>query len=98
MPVNTASPLLRALDTIWAKLGIYTNVVAVSESVRTTCRHYPEQLQARTVVVHNGLRGWRPSELSRAEARGRFDVRDDAYLLVAVGRLVEQKNYPFMLR
>jgi glycosyltransferase involved in cell wall biosynthesis len=98
MPVNTASPPLRALDTIWAKLGIYTNVVAVSESVRTTSAHYPERLRAKTVVVHNGLLGWRPSGLTRTGARKRFRVADDAFLMVAVGRLVAQKNYPFMLR
>lgn len=97
-PVNTASPLLRRLDGLWARLGMYTGVVAVSEGVRATCRHYPAWLKERTVVVHNGLRDWRPSGLTREEARRRFEVADGTLLLVAVGRLAEQKNYPFMLR
>jgi glycosyltransferase involved in cell wall biosynthesis len=98
MPVNTAAPVLRGLDTLWAWLGFYTGVVTVSESVRTTCSHYPAWLLKRTVVVHNGLRAWTPSHLDRTEARRRFAIPDDKYVLVAVGRLAQQKNYPFMLR
>jgi glycosyltransferase involved in cell wall biosynthesis len=95
-PVNTANPLLRHLDTLSAWSGNYTGVVAVSESVRATCRHYPAWLRDRTVTVHNGLHDLHPSALTRAEARRRFDVVD-TFLLVAVGRLAEQKNYPLML-
>ena len=97
-PVSTASPLLRRMDTLWAWLGMYTGVVAVSEAVRAKCSHYPAWLKERTVVVHNGLRDWRPSSLTRAEARRRFAIADGSFLLVAVGRLAEQKNYPLMLR
>jgi glycosyltransferase involved in cell wall biosynthesis len=98
MPANTASPLLRRLDSLWARLGIYTRVVAVSGAVRDTCRHYPARLRARTVVVYNGIRDWQPSRLSREDARRRLGVPDGKMALVAVGRFVAQKNYPFMLR
>lgn len=98
MPANTASRPLRLLDTLWAWLGVYTAVVAVSASVRETTRHYPARLQRRTSVIYNGLRDWRPSRLSRAEARQRFGVPDGVTVLVAVGRFVPQKNYPFMMR
>ena len=97
-PVNTISPVMRVLDTVAAWLGIYTGVVAVSEGVRASCRHYPAWLRSRTVVVHNGLRDWRPSTLTREEARERLSVADETLLLVAAGRLAEQKNYPLMLR
>lgn len=98
MPINTATPLLRQLDLAWAWLGVYTGVVAVSESVRATCSRYPARLLARTSVVHNGLRDWQPSALGRDEARRRFAVADGRTVLVAVGRLAKQKNYPFMLK
>jgi glycosyltransferase involved in cell wall biosynthesis len=96
-PVNTIGITMRVLDMIAAWAGIYTDVIAVSESVRSSCRHYPVRLRRRTVVVHNGIRGWRPSSLTREEARKRFAVRDDAFALVAVGRLAKQKNYSLML-
>jgi len=97
MPVNTASPLLRRMDLAWAFLGLYTGVVAVSESVKLTCRKYPEWLLKKTVVVHNGLRDFHPSKLTHEEARRRFDVPEGKTALVAVGRFAKQKNYPFLL-
>jgi glycosyltransferase involved in cell wall biosynthesis len=98
MPIHTASSLLRRLDLLWAWLGVYTGVVAVSESVRATCCHYPENLRERVVVVHNGLRDFRPSTLTREEARRRFNITGDRTVMVAMGRLATQKNYPFMLK
>lgn len=97
MPVSAATPLMRRLDAIWAKLGVYTQVVAVSDSVRESCAHYPADLRAHTRVVHNGLRNWQASTLSQAEARARFGVPEGVLALVAVGRFAGQKNYPFML-
>lgn len=97
-PVNTISPTMRVLDAFAAWLGIYTDVVAVSEGVRATCSHYPPWLRRRTVVVHNGLRDWRPSTLGREAARRRLGVPAGTLLLVAVGRLAEQKSYPLLLR
>jgi glycosyltransferase involved in cell wall biosynthesis len=97
-PVDTMNPLLRRLDTLWAWLGVYTGVVAVSEGVRRSCSHYPAWLLERTVVVHNGLRSWCPSQLDRRGARSRFGIPAEKFVLVAIGRLAEQKNYPLMLR
>jgi glycosyltransferase involved in cell wall biosynthesis len=96
-PVSTITPLLRGLDTLWAWLGIYSDVVAVSESVNRTCGTYPSRLRRRSVVVHNGLRGFRRSGFTSAEARRRFGIAEDGFTLVAVGRLAPQKNYPLML-
>ena len=97
-PVTTITPLLRGLDALWAWLGIYSDVVAVSESVNRTCRYYPSRLRRRSVVVHNGLRGFHRSRLISAEARRRLGVAEDRFTLVAVGRLAPQKNYPLMLK
>ena len=97
-PPDTMHPLLQRLDSLWARCGFYTGVVAVSEGVRAKCGHYPRELRERTHVVHNGIRDWRPSSLTREEARDRFGVPRDAFLLVAVGRLAEQKNHAFMFR
>jgi glycosyltransferase involved in cell wall biosynthesis len=98
VPVATIRPVWRALDMLWGWLGVYTHVVAVSDSVRQGCRAYPAWLKRRMVVVHNGLFGWRPSQLDRKAARDLFGVPDGTLALVAVGRLAPQKNYPLLLR
>lgn len=98
MPVGAATPVMRRLDRLWARLGVYTQVVAVSESVRDSCAHYPGKLLAHTRVVHNGLRNWQPSSLSNEAARARFAIPPGRLALVAVGRFAGQKNYPFMLK
>lgn len=96
MPADTAKPVLRKLDTLWARLGVYTRVVAVSNGVLRTVQHYPKRLLARTEVIHNGLRGFKPSALSRSAAREKLGIRGNETVLVAVGRFVPQKNYPFL--
>jgi glycosyltransferase involved in cell wall biosynthesis len=96
MPINTASSVMRKLDLLLAWAGAYTKVVCVSQAVRETCKAYPKRLLDRTVVVHNGLLGFEPSKLSKAQARARFGIPEDGFTLVAIGRFVPQKNYPFM--
>ena len=98
VPVATIRPLWRVLDMIWAWLGVYTDVVTVSDSVRQGCRGYPAWLRRRMVVVHNGLFDWHPSRLDRAAARQVFGAPQDALVLAAVGRLAPQKNYGLLLR
>src|SRR5260221_14040806 len=97
-PPDTMHPLLQRLDSLWARYGFYTGVVAVSEGVRAKCGHYPRELRERTRVVHNGLRDWRPSPLPPEEARDRVGAPRHTFLMVAVGRLAQQKNYAFMFR
>jgi glycosyltransferase involved in cell wall biosynthesis len=98
VPVATIRPIWRALDMMWAWLGVYTDVVAVSDGVRQGCTGYPAWLRRHMVVVHNGLFGWQPSRLDRQAARTLFGVPDGALALAAVGRLAPQKNYPLLLR
>ncbi|GGE48828.1 glycosyl transferase [Agaricicola taiwanensis] len=97
MPINTASSVMRKLDLLLAWAGAYTKVICVSNAVRATCRNYPKWLLDRTVVVHNGLLGFVPSLLSKADARARFGIPADQFTLVAIGRFVPQKHYPLML-
>jgi glycosyltransferase involved in cell wall biosynthesis len=98
VPVATIRPLWRVLDLIWARLGIYTDVVAVSDAVRQGCRAYPPWLRQRMIVVHNGLFDWRPSRLDQAAARRTFIIPEGTLVLAAVGRLAPQKNYSLLLR
>jgi UDP-N-acetylglucosamine:LPS N-acetylglucosamine transferase len=86
-PVNTYGRVMRWLDTLMARSGVYTDVVAVSEAVRASCKHYPKNLINRTVVVHNGLLDWRPSSSTKSEARAALGLSESDFVLVAVGRI-----------
>ena len=96
-PVTTYTPVIRSLDWAMALLGVYSDVVAVSTAVRESCEHYPGWLRKRSFVVHNGLLEWRPSGLTRSEARSRLGLSDGEFVLIATGRLEAQKNFSFLL-
>lgn len=96
VPVGTYSRFMQAGDWLMAATGGYSDVVAVSDAVRRSCIKYPANLRQRIRVVHNGL-AWQPSRLTRQAARDQFDLPADAKLMLAVGRLHEQKNYPYLL-
>lgn len=97
VPCNTYSRIMRPLDRMSAVIGNYTDVVAVSASVAQSCAGYPAWLKARTHVVYNGLKDWPRSGLTRSQARERLGLPVDSSLVVAVGRLAEQKNYPVLI-
>lgn len=97
VPCNTYSRAMRPLDRLSAVVGNYTDVVAVSASVARSCAGYPEWIKARTHIVYNGLKDWPRSSLSKVEARQRLGLPTGAALVVAVGRLAAQKNYPVLI-
>lgn len=97
VPRQTYSGMMRRLDTLAARSGCYTDVIAVSRSVADSCSGYPEWLRRRTAVVYNGLKDWRPSPLSRAAARAWLGLPEGGFVIAAVGRLDPQKNYPLLI-
>lgn len=97
VPCNTYSRAMRPLDRLSAVVGNYTDVVAVSASVARSCAGYPAWLKARTHVVYNGLKDWPRSALGKQQARERLGLPTDTALVVAVGRLAAQKNYPVLI-
>ncbi|WP_324749643.1 glycosyltransferase family 4 protein [Sphingomonas sp. LY54] len=97
VPRATYGRLLLALDRLLAWAGVYSDVVAVSRSVARSCRSYPRWLRRRVRVIYNGLKDWQPSSLGRDEARRRFDVPRDAFVVAAVGRIDPQKNYRVLI-
>lgn len=93
---DTYHPLMRWGDWLFGNTGIYTSAIAVSEAVRRSLPAFPGRYRNRTRVVHNGL-DWQPSSLDQKVARRVFDLPDDATLLLSVGRMAAQKNYPVLL-
>lgn len=97
VPTNTVSRAMRTADWLTAWSGGYTGVVAVSKSVARSCATYPKWLRSRIRVIYNGIKGFRASELTKAEARAHLGLPSDGLILAAVGRLSRQKNYPMII-
>ncbi len=95
-PAGTQGRVLKTLDAIWGRLGLYTGVVAVSRFVASSLVGYSPQYHRRVTVIHNGVPE-RPATLDRRAARLHFGLPADAYILGNVGRLEHQKNHDLLI-
>lgn len=91
--------LIGNLDMLLGRLGVYTRVVAVSQSVCDALRRNGPRYMRRTAVVRNGLRLREvPADWNAIGCRG-DSVRGGATgsVLVTVGRLAKVKNQQLLL-
>lgn len=86
----------RFIDKLWGSVGIYTANIYVSECVARSFEKYPNSYRAKSRVVLNGLRKPQPLT-SRAEARRKLGLPNDAIIVVNVGRLASQKNQELLI-
>jgi glycosyltransferase involved in cell wall biosynthesis len=96
-PYWTYHRAMQLCDRFAGSVGLYTRIVANSESVRDSFAGYPSAYVRRLAVVHNGL-AWRQSPLSRSDARAQLGLPHEPHLIVNVGRLSAQKNQALLLR
>jgi glycosyltransferase involved in cell wall biosynthesis len=77
-----------------------SHVIAVSESTRAFVEHQEHVPAARTSTIHNGIdcEVFRPRPELRAEARQRWQLPADAFIVAGVGRLTYQKNFSLFLQ
>lgn len=96
-PVSTYDKWLNRLDSGVGAMGAVDTVISVSGAVARSLEGKPGRYHAKSRVIHNAL----PPDIealtaelaerhSRQGARGR--------VVVAVGRLAAQKNYPVLVR
>ena len=96
-PGWTYSPAMRWADLVIGSTGFYSRNIAVSQSVIESFEAYPRAYRDRLERIHNGIE-WQASQRSAEDARESFGLASKPCLLVALGRLSEQKNYPPLLR
>ncbi|TFF38793.1 glycosyltransferase family 4 protein [Mucilaginibacter psychrotolerans] len=82
---------IKTLDYLWAKLGIYTGITAVSKSTKNSFSYYGKAIFSKLKVINNGI-SFAPSALSKDECRKNLGIDQTAFIIGNVGRLVEQKN------
>jgi len=90
-PGWTQHPVLRTIDRVLGSLGVYSHVIAVSESIRTSFAAYPRGYRDRICVIPNAIRPIAPRN-DRLAVRRHFGLRGDAVLVAAIGRLSPEKN------
>jgi glycosyltransferase involved in cell wall biosynthesis len=83
--------LLRIMDRVLSRIGLYSQTVFVSRSVCDTFRGYPHRYMGRYCVIPNGIL---PIEAQNEawKVRRSLAIRPDAVLFVALGRLSKEKN------
>jgi glycosyltransferase involved in cell wall biosynthesis len=93
-PFWSANQTLMNLDTLVASLGVYTQMVACSNSVAESFRVRSKTYGPIAVVV-NGQNA--PRMFPQAQARAELGLPADGLILGQIGRLSHQKNQGFSL-
>ncbi|NJO34269.1 MAG: glycosyltransferase [Rhodospirillales bacterium] len=97
-PVQTYSWPMKILDWYLGTVGCYTDNVLNSSDVGQSIRNYPWPYRYRARIIHNGIEPISFDDMSRDEARSRFQIDPTETALVSVGRLTKQKNHAFLVQ
>lgn len=97
VPGSTYGRAMRLMDRAFGTLGVFREIVCVSDAVEASFSTYPERYRQRLSVVHNGIE-WSPPGGERRDTRRRLGIDDTEMVLLAVGRIQAQKNFGLALR
>lgn len=89
--------VMRILDRLWAEIGVYTRITAVSDSTKRSFKYYSEKAYNKIVIVNNGL-NFVPSPKPKETCRQKFKLANDQFIIGNIGRLVEQKNQQLLVQ
>lgn len=96
-PTQTHNPVLDRIDGLTGSLPSVAYVISVSNAVAASLDGKPARYRAKRRTIHNALPP--PIEAAIAQlAAGRRRDWTPGRLVVATGRLAEQKNYPLLIR
>lgn len=96
-PTHTFPRLARIADRAAGSVGLYSRIVAVSQTVAESVNRYPLTYRQRLTTAFNGVPEPGPTA-PREITRKRWNIPAEAPLLVNVGRLSQQKNQEFLIR
>src|SRR5262245_57224718 len=83
--------MLRLIDRVLGSAGLYSRVVTVSQAVQKSFVGYPTAYLNRTRVIVNAIHPIAP-RMGRAVVRRSLGIKENAVLMVSVGRLSKEKN------
>jgi glycosyltransferase involved in cell wall biosynthesis len=82
----------RLIDRLLGSAGITTHYIANSQATTDAFASWPERYRKRFVAIPHGIDPV-PEATGAIDWRKRLDIRSDAPVLLATGRLVDQKDH-----
>lgn len=95
---RTYSLPMRVADYLAGTLGVYETNVCVSKAVAASFQAYPNAYRKRIRVVYNAIELSSATSMAKDEARLSLGLPRDVPIVVSVGRLTQQKNFPFLIK
>jgi glycosyltransferase involved in cell wall biosynthesis len=86
----------RLVDRLVGSSGVYTEIVAVSDSVGDSLAEYPAAYRQRITVINNGI-SVAAEDVGKTLIKERFGIPPSSPLLVNVGRLNKVKNQSLLI-
>jgi glycosyltransferase involved in cell wall biosynthesis len=96
-PSDSYPKIASFADRFLGIFGFYTSNTMVSETVKNSFSHYPDNYLQHAKVIPNGI-SFTPSKLSQQQARIRFALPLKLTIVGTTGRLAKQKNQSILIR
>ncbi len=94
--VGVSGRVFRPIEAIAGSLGLYTHIVFVGNAIRADVDHFPKRYRARARVIPNAVEV--SPRVDRAAVRARYGLAPDAFVVLAVGALTDQKNHEVLVQ
>lgn len=98
-PVWTYPKMALVLNKLLGNWGIYSKIIAVSDTVRRSCDQYSAKYKSFIEIIYNGA-NCKNASLSKQDALIKFGLPgfQGKKILVMLGRLHPQKNQDFIIQ
>lgn len=90
-------PHWKVLDRLFGATGVYSRIISNSAATTASFGAWPAPYKRRFVLIPHGVTPI-PHATDAIDWRRRLDIGEDRLVLVATGRLVDQKNYAVGVR
>ncbi len=94
--VGVSGRMFRPIEALAGSTGLYTDIVFVGNAIRDDVARFPKRYRRRTRVIPNAVEV--PPPVDRAAVRAAHGIAPDAFVVLAVGALTDQKNHEVLVR
>jgi glycosyltransferase involved in cell wall biosynthesis len=94
--VGVSGRFFRPVEAVAGTVGLYTDIVFVGTAIRADVDRFPRRYKARAKVIPNAVEV--PAVVDRLAVRAKYEIAPDAFVILAVGALTDQKNHEVLIR
>jgi glycosyltransferase involved in cell wall biosynthesis len=94
--VGVSGRAFRPIEAAVGSSGLYTDIVFVGNAIRDDIGRFPKRYRRRTSVIPNAVEV--PPSVDRLAVRARHGIPADAFVVLAVGAMTDQKNHEVLVR